>query len=1083
VSASVSRGVTRRAGVWVRALVAVVTIAVLAAGVPWLLMVTVGNPIPTDGWTWTQPLTDQALLGFVAGLAWLFWAQFIACVLVEAIATLRIASGRSAQWMTRLPGTFTGQQHLARVLVEAVVTVGLGAGIATSPAATIQAHAAVVTEPVQPRLDPQPTAASIPAATDRSAAEVASRHRKHRVRTVVVAKGDTLWSIAERHLGSGEQWRTIADLNQGRAMADGQRFVQASSIMPGWELLVPDHMAYGERTDTATIMVAAGDTLSGIAETVYGEADAWLRLYQANRDQVTDPDLIYPGQVLHTPRARAPRAKAVDPRRVDQRRPESAGPTEPKPPDAVTFTAPGHDPAEPTAEPTAVPSSHPTPEVTSRTPADHQPDDGHLAQSLVGGGSLLAGSALVLFLGHRHRQFRARRSGRAIAPTPPELVPTERVIRSTGSAGGVAARFLDQALRELSLRLAQAGQALPDVEAVRLADDQVELLLVTPPGSQPPPPWKIGQDGGRWIRGRDPQPQPVDALAPYPTLVAIGTAEDGATWLLDLEATSVLNLRGDRVACENLARFLAAELAINTWSDHVDVTVAAFGPDLVTLNPSRLTHADHADVDTLIKAARRIQEGEETIGTDLLTGRRDANGADTWMPRILIADDAAQPGLDEASQRLLDELAGHTGRSAVALVDYGGASVNSGGVTLTIDAHNTLTGRDWGVRLTANQLTADAASRLAALFHAAATEEDAPMPADADTGPVGSVADAAGALRQEHTQPRDPAGNNDALLPLPNQQYIGSAATTPADLAALAPQVPEATRSEVLALDPGLDEDLADWDQSDTPRPRLRVLGPVDVRTSGDHPDIARRRAYCTELVAYLAVHEHGATPAQAADAFGIQANSLHSRIGITRRWLGTDPVTRDWYLPDSTISPSAKTRGVPVYQITRLLSDADLFRRLRARGQARGPDGIDDLIAALRLVDGEPYTQLRTGGYGWLADNPHDQYLTAGIVDVSHIVATHALAAGDGSLAVWASERAITAAPSEDKPRLDLAQALKLLGKPDDAAEYVSREILNRSDDREAPPDPLARTNDLLNESRVRRQYGRERSDDQGSR
>ena len=33
--------------------------------------------------------------------------------------------------------------------------------------------------------------------------------------------GDTLWGLAERHLGSGEAWREIAALNRGRKMADG----------------------------------------------------------------------------------------------------------------------------------------------------------------------------------------------------------------------------------------------------------------------------------------------------------------------------------------------------------------------------------------------------------------------------------------------------------------------------------------------------------------------------------------------------------------------------------------------------------------------------------------------------------------------------------------------------------------------------------------------------------------------------------------------------------------------------------------------------------------------------------------------
>jgi hypothetical protein len=47
--------------------------------------------------------------------------------------------------------------------------------------------------------------------------------------------------------------------------------------------------------------VVAGDTLSGIARSVYGDADAWQRLFIANRDTVSNPDLIRIGQVLRVP--------------------------------------------------------------------------------------------------------------------------------------------------------------------------------------------------------------------------------------------------------------------------------------------------------------------------------------------------------------------------------------------------------------------------------------------------------------------------------------------------------------------------------------------------------------------------------------------------------------------------------------------------------------------------------------------------------------------------------------------------------------------------------------------------------------
>ena len=50
-----------------------------------------------------------------------------------------------------------------------------------------------------------------------------------------------------------------------------------------------------------TYTVERGDTLSHIAKQFYGKAGAWNRIFQANRDQLDDPDLIQPGQVLRIP--------------------------------------------------------------------------------------------------------------------------------------------------------------------------------------------------------------------------------------------------------------------------------------------------------------------------------------------------------------------------------------------------------------------------------------------------------------------------------------------------------------------------------------------------------------------------------------------------------------------------------------------------------------------------------------------------------------------------------------------------------------------------------------------------------------
>ncbi len=53
----------------------------------------------------------------------------------------------------------------------------------------------------------------------------------------------------------------------------------------------------GERTYT----VVKGDTLSHIAKAHYGKAGKWRAIFDANRDQIDDPDKIFPGQVLKIP--------------------------------------------------------------------------------------------------------------------------------------------------------------------------------------------------------------------------------------------------------------------------------------------------------------------------------------------------------------------------------------------------------------------------------------------------------------------------------------------------------------------------------------------------------------------------------------------------------------------------------------------------------------------------------------------------------------------------------------------------------------------------------------------------------------
>jgi LysM repeat protein len=51
----------------------------------------------------------------------------------------------------------------------------------------------------------------------------------------------------------------------------------------------------------ATYTVKAGDTLSKIAKQHLGDGNAYMKIFELNRDQLTNPDQIKPGQVLKLP--------------------------------------------------------------------------------------------------------------------------------------------------------------------------------------------------------------------------------------------------------------------------------------------------------------------------------------------------------------------------------------------------------------------------------------------------------------------------------------------------------------------------------------------------------------------------------------------------------------------------------------------------------------------------------------------------------------------------------------------------------------------------------------------------------------
>ncbi len=155
-------------------------------------------------------------------------------------------------------------------------------------------------------------------------------------------------------------------------------------------------------------------------------------------------------------------------------------------------------------------------------------------------------------------------------------------------------------------------------------------------------------------------------------------------------------------------------------------------------------------------------------------------------------------------------------------------------------------------------------------------------------------------------------------------------------------------------------------------------------------------------------------------------------------------------------------------YALDGVLTDLDLFRRLRARGQSRGAEGMPDLVAALHLVSGEPFTDLRKDGWGWLLEGDRlDHIMTAAIVEVGHIVTTHAMAEGDLDLADFTSQVANAAAPYDDIANFDRAEVERATGDAEGADARMRNGVFNRSDDDLGPIQLPPRTAEVVERKR----------------
>mgnify|MGYP001191775769 CR=1 FL=1 len=85
-----------------------------------------------------------------------------------------------------------------------------------------------------------------------------------------------------------------------KSEADKNLIWDAIKTIPTWQQDVSADIRV-VAPEPKTYTVQAGDTLSKIAKEFLGNANAYMKIFEANKDQLSDPDRIKPGQVLKIP--------------------------------------------------------------------------------------------------------------------------------------------------------------------------------------------------------------------------------------------------------------------------------------------------------------------------------------------------------------------------------------------------------------------------------------------------------------------------------------------------------------------------------------------------------------------------------------------------------------------------------------------------------------------------------------------------------------------------------------------------------------------------------------------------------------
>ncbi|MFD2796395.1 LysM peptidoglycan-binding domain-containing protein [Promicromonospora vindobonensis] len=1043
------------AGTRMRALGAAVVILAILAALPVLLVVTF--PVVFPDWLLTRTGAEIVLFGgdlqrvalvlFYVG-AWVFCLWFAWAVTTEIVVQAR---SLRRPHLVPVPAGVVGR--LVAVLLTLLPVQTAFAQPSAAVAATLVDGADPVPDGV-PDADGRGPMPDTESGSDDAGARPSDKAPvpadtapppASRLEPYIVRENDTLWGLALSRLGDGRRYPEIYDLNREVIGPKPGLLAAGATILLPTPTTEPARPVADVRGGEASYTVQPGDTLSEIAQAHLGDANRYPEIaaasdatVQPDGDRLTDPDHIEPGWVVTLPSA----AKVVS----DDVR---SSPQEPN--GSVTggehFTAP-FDEEPSTRDDTAGTISETPPDATGTERETETETTSAAASWLVpgiasGAGILAAGLAGVVLRG-RLRQARQRRPGRVIPPIPEELVPAAATARIFGARRVPDLHRLDLLLRQLGgPYLKQLTSQRPALIAVELTDDTAILHLAEP--ADLPAPWT--GNGMRWSAPLDGAPDECREMVPYPMLVTIGTDDAGHAWLLDLERLRVTTVTGDSEAVARFARHIVAELALNPWT--INLTTDVIGPVAPGARGlSGFQVEEHDDASALARFPDELREAYES----------DVNSEDIEWYHAVVAEAARAGELMD----LANVISGDPGRNGLAILLVGKPDGEPlAGPVLTIE-NGWLVVPGLAVEVEAVHLRQEELDASVQLSRLMDDSRDVAVPVDPSARGWRALVNEAGAPRAEVVDarpedPNEPAGSR-SLLPGSDADYLKKTADTREDLARLAPVVrlPEATTSDETVgddvgldvADPALDQDLADWADAKCTRPRVKVLGPVKVWGAGPTTTVAGKVPTIYAVVGYVALHPEGVIASQIAAMAGVETTNVRSKLSDARAWLGNRPDGTPWLPMGQGGRPSEK-RPPHRFRIEGCLVDADLFLRLRARAYRRGAAGLDDLVTALRLVRGRPFTVSgRPERWLWATEGEHrDAILTAAIVDVTELTIARSVVAGDLDLAREAYRIGTGVDPVGEVLKVSIAM-LELADDHPERAQDLANEILEQRGD-----------------------------------